>query len=246
MTVTFQLGGEDFVGLNGGPDFTFTPAISFSVSCRTEKEVNALWKELAGGGTVFMALGAYPFSSRFGWVADRYGVSWQLNLTGGATTTISPFFMFAGNQRGKAREAVDFYVSLFESSGIDHMDSYGAGEEEPEGTVRHAGFTLAGQDFMAIDSVREHAFTFTPALSLYVSCEAQEEIDGLWEKLSAGGEEVQCGWVTDRFGVSWQIVPSVLSELLGDGTSPRAGKVMGELLTMGKLDIARLEQAAGR
>jgi predicted 3-demethylubiquinone-9 3-methyltransferase (glyoxalase superfamily) len=244
MTVTFQLEGQDFTALNGGPAYTFTPAISFFANRATEKEVDELWEKLSNGGTVLMELGEYPFSKRFGWTADRYGVSWQVSLSRAAT--ISPFFMFAGQQHGKAEDAVRFYVSLFKGSRIDTIDRYGAGEGEPEGTVRRASFTLAGQEFMAIDSGGAHAFTFTPALSLFVSCETQEEIDGLWEKLVEGGEEVQCGWVTDRYGVSWQVVPSVLGELVGDGTSAAADRVMTELLTMVKLDVKRLQSAAER
>jgi predicted 3-demethylubiquinone-9 3-methyltransferase (glyoxalase superfamily) len=243
MSVTFTLQGQDFTALNGGPAFPITPAISFYVSCKTEKEVDTLWKKLSDGGKALMELQQYPFSKRFGWVADRFGVSWQLSLTG-TSTAIAPFFMFVGKQHGKANEAMDFYVSLFKSSKIDRVERYGAGEQGPAGTVKHASFTLAGQPFMAIDSNAPHPFTFTPGISLFVSCETQGEIDRLWEKLADGGEEVQCGWVTDRYGVSWQIVPANLGELLGDGTSASANRVMKAVLTMIKLDMKELQRAA--
>jgi predicted 3-demethylubiquinone-9 3-methyltransferase (glyoxalase superfamily) len=243
MTVAFTLQGQDFTALNGGPAFPITPAISFYVSCKTEKEVDILWKKMPEGGNVLMELQEYPFSKKFGWVADRFGVSWQLSLSG-SSTAIAPFFMFTGKQHGKAEEAMSFYASLFESSRIDHIERYGAGQQEPEGTVKHASFTLAGQDFMAIDSNAPHPFTFTPGISLFVSCQTQEEIDRLWDKLAKGGEEVQCGWITDKYGVSWQIVPANLGDLLGDGTSPRADRVMKKLLTMIKLDMKELQRAA--
>jgi len=245
LTVIFRLLGQDFTALNGGPAYRITPAISFFVSCRTERELDALWRKLSEGGTVLMELQAYPFSKKFGWVSDRFGVSWQLTLTGTATT-IAPLFTFVGKQHGKAEEAIKVWISLFRDSRIDHLERYSAGQEGPVGTVQHARFVMAGQTFMAMDSNREHQFAFTPGLSMFVNCETQEEIDRLWEKLSDGGQPQQCGWVTDRYGVSWQIVPSILGELLGDGMSTRSAKVMAALLQMNKLDMKGLQQAAAQ
>ncbi|MGA2976435.1 MAG: VOC family protein [Spirochaetia bacterium] len=142
----------------------------------------------------------------------------------------------------KAEEAARFYTSLFGNSRIVNTVLYGDAGPRPRGTVQTVTFQLAGQDFMALNG--GPAFTFTPALSFFVSCETQEEIDRLWDALSAGGKEMQCGWVTDRYGVSWQIVPSVLGDLLGDGASERSSKVMKALLAMKKLDVKRLQQAA--
>lgn len=219
---------------------------SLFVTCAAENEVDALWAGLSEGGKALMPLQKYPFSEKFGWCADRYGMTWQLNLTGGPKE-ISPFLLFVGAQNGKAEEAMKFYGSLFPSSRVEHVERYGPGQPGQEGTVMHARFTLAGQQFMAMDSNLEHHFTFTPAQSLYVSCDTQKEIDALWDKLTAGGgKEVECGWVTDKYGVSWQIVPSILGELVGDGTSGRASKVMAAVLKMKKLDIRELEKAAGR
>lgn len=242
MSVTFQLERQDFYALNGGPRFTFTPAISLFVNCKTQEEIDGLWEKLAPEGIVFMQLDRYPFSEKFGWVQDKFGVSWQLNLAG-SEQKIIPFLMFVGEQHGKAEEAINFYVSVFKNSSINEIERYGKGEEESEGTVKRAGFSLENQEFMAIESSRPHAFTFTPAISFFVNCETQEEVDELWEKLSEDGEEHGPGWVTDKFGVSWQVVPTDLAEFLNDPDPVKSQRVMEAMMQMNKLDIERLKEA---
>lgn len=245
MTVAFQLDGQEFVALNGGPQFKFTPAISFFAGCETEEEIDQLWGKLSAGGEILMPLQKYPFSDKFGWINDRFGVSWQLNLAGSAQK-ITPFLMFVGDQHGKAEEAMNSYISLFKSSGINSIERYGPGEEEPEGTVKHARFSLGDQEFMAMDSGRDHAFTFTEAISFLVNCNTQEEVDHFWERLTEDGEEAPCGWLKDRYGVSWQIVPIVLDELLNDPDPERSQRVMKAMLQMEKIDIQGLKQAYER
>jgi predicted 3-demethylubiquinone-9 3-methyltransferase (glyoxalase superfamily) len=242
MTGTFQLEGQEFMALNGGPQFTFTPAISFFVNCESQQEVDELWGNLSEGGAVLVELDKYPFSEKFGWVQDKFGISWQLNLASRAQK-ITPFLMYVGEQHGKAEEAMNLYISLFKNSRIDNIVRYGPGEEEPEGTVTHAVFSLNGQEFMAMDSSREHAFTFTPAISLFVNCETQEEVDYLWEKLSESGEKQPCGWLQDRYGVSWQIIPTILGEMLQDKDPEKSRRVMEAMLKMSKIDIKTLRQA---
>lgn len=242
MIVDFQLEAQPFIALNGGPEYTFTPAISFFVNCETQQEIDELWNELSRGGTVLMGLDTYPFSEKFGWVEDKFGVSWQLNLASRAQK-ITPFLMYVGEQHGKAEEAMHFYLSLFKNSSILKVERYGAGEGEPEGSVKHAVFTLDGQEFMAMESNGPHPFTFTPALSLFVNCETQREVDELWEKLTAGGEEVACGWLKDRYGVSWQIVPSILGQLMQDKDPEKAQRVTQALFQMKKIDIKTLQEA---
>jgi len=133
------------------------------------------WKDSYGTGEV-------SFSEQFGWLEDKFGVSWQLNLAS-RPQKITPFFLFVGEQHGKAEEAIHFYVSLFQNSGVTRIERYGAGEEEPEGTVKHATFSLNGQEFMAMESKRHHPFTFTPAISFFVDCQTQEDVDKLWTSL---------------------------------------------------------------
>jgi len=247
MTASFELEGLPFTALNGGPVFTFTPAVSFFVTCGTESEIDALWRELSKGGKVMMELAKYPLSEKFGWLSDRYGLSWQLNLAPSQPKKISPFFLFVGRQHGRAEEAMRSWVSKFENSAIAQVERYPGGMPEPEGTVMHGRFSLAGQEFMAMDSAREHAFTFTPAVSFYVSCETQEEVDRYWNALTAGGGKPgQCGWLEDAYGVSWQVVPRILHKLIGDKDPVKAKRATEAMLKMTKLDIARLQEAHGR
>lgn len=242
MSVIFQLEGQEFYALNEGPQFTFSPAISFFFNCETQEEINDLWNKLSEIGTVLMELEKYPFSEKFGWVEDKFGVSWQLNLAS-RRQKITPFLTFVGKQSGKAEEAINFYVSLFNNSSIDKIEHYDTGEEQLKETVMYAIFSLDGQEFMAMDGGREHPFTFTEAISLFVNCETQAEVDQLWEKLSKGGENQGPGWIKDKYGVSWQIVPTFLGELLNDPDPEKSKRVMTAMLQMGKIDIEKLKQA---
>lgn len=189
-----------------------------------------------------MELGEYPFSKRFGWISDRFGVSWQLNLSP-RPQKILPCLMFTGDRHGRAEEAMSTYMSQFEQSTLHHVDRYGTDDPGQAGTVRHAVFALAGQSFMAMDSGLDHQFTFTPAISFFVNCQTQEEVNALWEGLSKGGEKGQCGWLTDRYGVSWQIVPTILGRLMGDSNREKADRVVQAMLKMTRLNIAELQDA---
>lgn len=245
LTVAFRLAGSDMLALNGGPHFRFTPAISLFVVLESEQEVDALWAALSEGGGVLMPLDAYDWSRKYGWLSDRYGLSWQIMLGKRADVgqTISPSLLFVGPQAGKAEEAVRFYTSVFDNSDIEGIARHDGDGAERAGTVKHAQFRLEGETFMAMDSALDHQFGFNEAVSFMVSCETQEEIDRLWRALSAVPEAERCGWLKDRFGVSWQIVPSVLLELMSDPDPAKSGRVMTALLGMGKLDIARLQAA---
>lgn len=244
--VTFELFGQPFSAISAGPLFRFTPAISFLVHCSTRDEVDAYWGRLAAGGTALMPLDSYPFSARFGWTEDRYGLSWQVMYAGDAPIgqRITPALMFVGEVCGKAEEAMDLYASVFPASAMGGAMRYGAGEEpDRPGTIKHARFTLAGREFAAMDSAYAHAFGFNEAISLLVRCDDQAEIDHYWERLSAVPEAERCGWLKDRYGVSWQIVPAALDELLGSGTEEQRARVTEAFLAMKKLDIAELERA---
>lgn len=241
--VEFQLAGLDVTAMNAGPEFTFTPAISFFVGCDSADEVDALFEKLSEGGEILMPLQAYPFSEKFAWVNDRFGLSWQLNLASDVQK-ITPFLMFVGEQHGKAEEAMRFYTSLFPNSAIEALQRFGPNSGDMEGMVMHGRLTLHGQPFMALDGGLQHDFTFTEAISLYVDCQTQAEVDELWEKLTAdGGEEQPCGWVKDRFGVSWQIVPKILNELMQDEDSEKARRVTEAMLKMTRIKIDELMRA---
>jgi len=154
--------------------------------------------------------------------------------------TITPFLWFDD----QAEEAMNFYTSIFKDSRVGSITRYGDAGPGPKGSVMSATFRLNGQDFMALNGGPH--FTFTPAISFFVSCETQEEVDELWEKLSEGGATQRCGWLTDKFGLSWQIIPSVLGELLGDQDAAKAQRAMQAMLQMDKIDINALKQAAGQ
>lgn len=246
MTVDFELAGYHFTGLNGGPQFTFTPAISFYVTCETEAEVDLLWSGLSQDGMVLMELGQYDWSEKYGWVMDRFGLSWQIALGKLADVgqTITPLLMFVGKQHGRAEEAIKLYTEVFANSTIDGILRYAAGEGDTEGTVKHAQFGLNHEKFMAIDSGWEHAFNFNEAISLQIFCETQAEIDYFWAKLTAdGGKEGPCGWLKDKFGVSWQVVPKALQAMISDPNTARTARVTQAFLQMKKFDIETLERA---
>jgi len=244
--VTIELSGQEFMLLSAGPLFKFTPAISFLIACNTKEEVDALWGKLSEGGTALMPLDAYPFSERYGWVEDRYGLSWQVMYLGGSKMTqkITPTLMFTGDQYAKAEEAINFYTSVFRNAKAGDIVRYGAGEEpDKEGTIKHAAFVLEGYGFAAMDSAFAHGFTFNEAISFMVYCDTQGEIDHYWEKLSAVPEAEQCGWLKDRFGVSWQIVPTVMDGMMRTGDAGKLARVTEAFLKMKKFDIEGLKKA---
>lgn len=153
------------------------------------------------------------------------------------TQKITPFLWFDDN----AEEATNFYVSIFKNSQVLSINRYGEAGPGTQGTVMTTSFRLDGQEFIALNGGPH--FPFTEAISFFIDCESQQEVDELWEKLSDGGETSQCGWLKDKFGLSWQVIPSVLGEMLQDTDRERANRVMQAMLQMTKIDIAKLKQA---
>lgn len=245
MTVDFTLAGFRFTGLNGGPQFAFTPAISFYVTCESDAEIDTLWAKLSEGGVALMPLDKYDWSEKYGWVQDRFGLTWQLSLEKLADEgqKIVPFLMFGGPQHGHAEEAIKLYTGSFPNSAVDNILRNSAGEGAAA-TVQHAQFNLDGEKFMVIDGGPGHAFTFTEGISLQVMCATQAEVDHYWHSLIAdGGEEGPCGWLKDKFGVSWQVTPTVLYEMLHDPDPARTQRVTHAVFQMTKLDIDLLQRA---
>jgi len=244
--VILQLAGQTFQFLLAGPEFKFTPAVSFLLSCATTAEAEALWKRFSEGGQVLMPFASYPFSELYGWCQDRHGLSWQVMFVSGREIQqkITPMLMFIGANCGRAEEAMLFYTSLFSDSAVGHLVRYGAGEiPETEGTVKYGAFALAGQNFVVMDSVRAHPFAFNEAISFMVRCENQQEVDRLWTALSADPRAEQCGWLKDRYGLSWQIVPRVMDDMMQRGTPEQMARVTQAFLKMKKFDIATLQLA---
>jgi predicted 3-demethylubiquinone-9 3-methyltransferase (glyoxalase superfamily) len=247
--VTIDLMGHEFTLLSAGPLFKFNPSVSFLVAFDSSEEVDAAWEKLSAGGTALMELGTYPFSERYGWIRDRYGLSWQLMYRAGQPIRqpITPTLMFVDEQCGKAEEAINFYTSVFHRAQVDGILRYG-NDEAPDkpGTIKHSSFSLEGQAFAAMESARAHDFAFNEAISLMVHCETQEEIDYYWDKLTAVPEAEQCGWLKDKFGFSWQIVPTAMDEMLREKDEQKTARVTEAFLKMKKFDLAKLREAANQ
>jgi len=253
-TVSFKIWGYSFMAISAGPLFKFNPSISFMVNFDPSKDkeaktrIDTIWNKLLEGGQVMMPLQKYPYSERYGWVQDKYGLSWQLMLTdpkGEARPTIVPSLMFVGKQAGKAEEAASFYLSVFKNTKRGTVSRYDADHApDKEGTIAFSDFMLEGQWFAAMDSAHKHAFTsFNEAISLMVNCKDQAEIDYYWEKLSAVPASEQCGWLKDKYGVSWQITPVEMADMMKKGTPEQIARVTQAFLPMKKFDVAKLKAA---
>lgn len=244
--ITVELAGQEFMLLSAGPLFTFTPAVSFLIACSSVEEVDVLWGKLIENGAALMAIDSYPFSEKYGWVIDKYGLSWQVMYMGDfeIKQKITPTLMFVGDQCGNAEEAIRFYTTLFEHSSVGNILRYGEdAAPDKANTIQHVNFILENQAFAAMDSAHKHNFTFNEAISLMVMCDTQEEIDYYWEKLSAFPEAEQCGWLKDRYGFSWQIVPSIMNDMMQNKDAAKLAQVTEAFLKMKKFDIAELIKA---
>jgi predicted 3-demethylubiquinone-9 3-methyltransferase (glyoxalase superfamily) len=251
--VSFELWGQKFMAISAGPFFKFNPSVSFIVNFDPSREkdarekINEVWNKLSEGGTALMPLDKYPFSERYGWIQDKYGLSWQLiftNTEGEERPTIVPSLMFVGDKCGKAEEAINFYLSVFKNSKQDLIARYPQGmEPDKEGTIMFSDFMLENQWFAAMDSAREHKFSFNEAISFMVYCDKQKEIDYYWDKLTAVPDAEQCGWLKDKYGLSWQIVPREMNETMSKGTPEQIARVTKAFLKMKKFDLAELEKA---
>lgn len=251
--VAFNLSGYSFMAISAGPYFKLNPSISFMVNFdpsrdeNSEERLRALWEKLSEGGKALMPLQEYPFSKLYGWVEDKFGVTWQLILTnpeGEERPFIIPSLMFTKEANGKAQEATDFYIETFKNAKRGTIAHYPAGMgSDRDGNVMFTDFQLEGQWFTAMDGGLDHEFVFNEALSLLVQCDSQEEIDYYWEKLSAVPESEQCGWLKDKYGVSWQIAPTRMFEMMREGTPEQIARVTQAFLTMKKFNIAALEEA---
>lgn len=236
MVVNFEINSQKIMCLNGGPLYKINPSISFFVICEEDTEIETLWSKLSENGKIMMPLDTYDWSEKYGFVQDKYGVCWQIMKGDYARyhQKIIPSFLFVGNQYNKAESAVNFFTTIFPTSEIKELTRY-----EEGGTLKFSLFTLNNSVFSAMDGFGNHEFTFNEGFSFVVECDTQQEIDTYWEQLIAnGGQESQCGWLKDAYGVSWQIIPSILKDLMSD--SEKSSKVIQAFLQMKKFDIATL------
>jgi predicted 3-demethylubiquinone-9 3-methyltransferase (glyoxalase superfamily) len=241
MAVVYNIYGRRFMNLNGGPGYPINPSISFFICVDSEAEMDAIWERLNVDGKILMPLNKYPWSEKYGWCADRYGVNWQLMLGHKSRSRIMPSLLFTGNQNGNAKQAIEYYSSLFTNSNTVQIDTYQKGEPDTEGNIKYAQFELDNLSFGAMDSSAPHQFSFNEGVSFIITVDTQEEIDNYWNYLVKDGAPGRCGWLKDKFGVSWQIVPTILGKLM---TNPvTAPKATYAFLQMSKFIIADLEKA---
>lgn len=242
LTVEFEVQGYRFVAINAGPEFRVNPSVSFMLNFdpsrdeRAREHLDEVWAALSDGGSELMPLGEYEFSPHYGWIQDRYGVSWQLILTdpaGEPRPFVIPNLLFGGSAQNRAGEAMEYYVSLFEGASAGNVWRYpDAVGPAPAGSIMFGELNLFGQWFALMDSAVEQDFTFNPGVSLMLQCEDQEELDRYWLELSAVPEAEQCGWLVDRLGLSWQVVPANMRELM------QAPGSFEKLLAMKKIEIS--------
>ncbi|RDU37624.1 VOC family protein [Neobacillus piezotolerans] len=251
--VSFELWGQKFMAISAGPYFKINPSVSFFVNFDPSRDNDAkeklteVWNKLSEGGTALMPLDKYPFSEWYGWIQDKFGLSWQLILTnpeGEERPAIIPSFLFVGDKCGMAEEAMNFYLTVFKNAKQGLIARYPAGmEPDKEGSIMFSEFMIENQWFTAMDSAHEHKFGFNEAVSFIVYCDTQEEIDYYWEKLSAVPEAEECGWLKDKFGISWQVMPSNMNEMMSKGTPEQLARVTKAFLKMKKFDLKKIDEA---
>ncbi|MBL8030269.1 MAG: VOC family protein [Candidatus Doudnabacteria bacterium] len=259
--MAFKIWGYNFISISAGPYFKLNPSVSFMVNFDPSQDpsaktrIDGVWQKLSEGGQALMPLDKYPFSERYGWIQDKFGLSWQLILTnpqGEERPLIMPSLLFTKPVNGKTKEATDFYISVFTNSPYakENQNMRGAlalytkdTPHEPEGSVMFTDFKLNNQWFVAMDSSLEHKFNFNEAVSLLIQCEDQKEIDYFWEKLSFVPDAEQCGWLKDKFGISWQVAPKRMSEMMQTGTPEQIARVTQSFLKMKKFQLDELEKA---
>lgn len=258
--VYFTLWGHEFQAISAGPLFRFNPSLSFMVNFdplffgkgeaaarEARRRLDEAWEKLAQGGRALMPLGKYPFSERYGWIEDRFGLGWQLILgkpDGDPRPPILPSLLFTGDKRGQAKAAADHYAAAFPDTQRGMFVPYGPGmEPDKEGDTMFSDMRIGDTWFTLMDSARQQGAKFNEAVSFMIPCEDQAAIDRFTKKLSAVPEAEQCGWVKDKFGVSWQIVPAEMDGMLREGSKEQVARVTEAFLQMKKFDIAALRAA---
>lgn len=227
-TIDFRIENLVFSAISAGPYFKLNPSISLMVCCSQVNEVDRLYNELINDGKELMPLGEYPFSKRYAWIEDKYGLNWQLykdeEIKKGII--IKPNFLFAGEVCGKAEEALDYYVSVFNNASKGYINKYREGEAaDSRAKINYGELNLDNLKCIMMDHGYGSNEKFNEAFSFMILCDNQEELDYYWSKLSHDKESEQCGWVKDKFGVSWQIIPKNIRERFVEGSDEEIARL---------------------
>lgn len=250
--VTFKIRGYEFLGLETTGNMDINPSISFMVHFKPGEEamLEETWKVLMNGGHALMPLDKYPFSQKFGWVQDKFGVTWQLfqmDKEVPGRDLVLPALLFTGDVLARAEEAMNEYHDVFRDSRTPEIHYYPEGAAPNETNhVMHGEVILENYLMSAQDSALSHNFQFNEGISLVIYCDTQEEVDYYSEKLSAEPKEEVCGWLKDKFGVSWNVVPRALNEMYMNGNPEQVKAVADAMIKMKRLDIEGLEAAFNR
>ena len=254
--VDFEINGHQFMAISAGDMFKINPSISFIVTFDPVTDKNALenldriWGKLAEGGKPLMDIGEYPFSKRYGWIQDKFGVSWQLiygwedRKEEDVRPYIMPSLLFAKESSGKAEEASEFWMSVFKDSKRGMTARYGKESKDMEGQIMFSDFRLGKDQWFAVcDGGNMHDFQFNEAVSLVIDCEDQAEIDYYCDKLSAVPEAEVCGWLKDKYGVSWQVEPKIMHKMICDSDEERLKRVQDAFMQMKRFNLQELMDA---
>ena len=250
VVLNIDLFGQKLMFLNGGPQFEKNASVSFTILCETEEELQKYWTQISENGNVLTELSEDLRSKKYGWVRDQFGVTWQLNFSGNQDDQkIIPTLMFVHQNNGKAKQAREFYTSIFPNSSIggvlNHNTGGGNQKAEVGGNLHRADFKIDHYSMICMENSHEYQFNFNEGISMVVMTDDQKETDHLWNSLiQNGGKPSMCGWLIDQFGLSWQIVPKRLLELMNDFEQPdKAQNVIIAMLSMEKIIISDLEEA---
>lgn len=243
IVTEISVAGQSITLLDGGPKYKPNASISFYYNCESTSDFDRIWNAFAKEGSVLIAAGKYPWSEKYGWIADKFGVCWQLGVSKSKDADrLIPCLMFSGDQYGNADEAIAHYTKIFPNSKADSIQRYKSEPPNSDGKVKHAEILINGQRFILLETAEAHGVKFNEGVSFTVHCEDQKQIDYYWDKLTESGEESMCGWLKDKFGVSWQILPVMLGKLMSDPA--KAGKAAKAFMSMRKLNIEQIVQAS--
>jgi predicted 3-demethylubiquinone-9 3-methyltransferase (glyoxalase superfamily) len=240
MTMEFEMEGQKFLALNGGPIFKFNESISFFVYCESDERIEFLYKKLSEGGSINMPLDKYDWSEKYAWVKDKFGISWQLDVDKiNSPQKIVPSLLFVNDKFTLVKEAVNHYTNTFPNSKL----MFSSPHPSDNNNLLFAQFSLSGNLFNAMSGQGEHQFDFNEAISFIINCDSQEEVNYYWGKLTDEGEESMCGWLKDKFGVSWQVVPTEMFKYISGPDKEKSSRAMNAMFQMKKLDLELFRKA---